>query len=101
LFNCCESVSQVVDDALKSAIGTKKKKSKRADDKFKKAIDMLRNHEKKCHSKEIVAKKMAAAEAKDKSSLTVRNRLKERLRVRQGLKRSLLRHVLILIPSRL
>ena len=62
---------------------------------------MLKDHEKKCHSKEVVVKKMAAAKAKDKSSSTVRNRLKERFRVRQDFKRSLLRRMLILIPSRL
>jgi hypothetical protein len=78
-------VSQVVDDALKSATGMQKEKSKRADEKFKKAIDVLRDHEKKCHSNEIVAKRMAAADAKDKSSLTIWNRLKEKFRVRHGL----------------
>jgi hypothetical protein len=46
----------------------------------------LSDYEKKCYSKETVSKRMAAAEAKDKSSSTVLNKLKKKLRVREGFK---------------
>ena len=84
-LNCSESVSQVVDDALKSATEAERKTSKDADESFKRAIDALSDYEKKCYSKETVSKRMAAAEANDKSSLTILNKLKEKLRVREGL----------------
>lgn len=86
ILNCFESVSQVVDDALKSATEAERKTSKDADESFKRAIDALSDYEKKCFSKETVSKRMAAAEAKDKSSSTVLNKLKEKLRVREGFK---------------
>ena len=76
---------QVVDDALGSATETRKKTSNDADAKFKKAIDALSAYEKKYHFRETVTQKMVEAEAKDKSSLTILKRLKERLRVRKYL----------------
>jgi hypothetical protein len=83
LFNCCESVSQVIDDALESATWARKKTSKEADDKFNNAIDSLTDYEKKCYSRATVAERMAEAEAKDKSSSTILNKLRHKLRVRE------------------
>ena len=85
MFNRSERVVQVVDDALQSAAETRSKKSKEADEKFKKAINALGDYEKIWHSRETVTEKMAAAEAKDKSSLTILNKMKGKLRVRKGL----------------
>jgi hypothetical protein len=82
-LNCCESVSQVVDDALKSAAVSEAqmKTSKEPDEKFKMAIDALTRYEKEYHFKMIVVEIMAEAEANDKSSMKV----KEELPVREGL----------------
>jgi hypothetical protein len=74
LFNYCESVSQVVDDALKSAAEVLVKTSKEADKKFKRAIDALRDYEKRYHFETTVAESMAAEEAKDKSSTNLKDR---------------------------
>jgi hypothetical protein len=68
LFNCCKSVSQVVDQALKLATAAGKKTSKKAGKTIKRAINALSNYEKKYHLTKAVAKRMAAAEAEDKSS---------------------------------
>lgn len=78
------SVFQVVGDALESATEpeAQKKISKEADEKFKEAINALSEYEKRYHSNETVVKRMATAEAKDKSSLTILNKLKVKLRVR-------------------
>ena len=76
---------QVVDDALGSAAAARKKTSNDADAKFKKAIDALSAYEKKYHVRETVAKTMAEAEAKDKSSSTILKRLKETFLVREDL----------------
>jgi hypothetical protein len=65
---------------LKSATQAQKKTSKEADKKFKKAVDALSDYEKRCHFKETLAESMAAAVAKYKSSLTILNKLKEKLR---------------------
>jgi hypothetical protein len=81
LFNCqFESVSQIVDDALESAAEAQNKTSRKTNKKFKKAIDALRDYEKKCHSKETVAESMAVAEARDKRSSSILIKLKEKLR---------------------
>jgi hypothetical protein len=74
LFNYCESVSQVVDDALKSAAEVLVKTSKEADKKFKRAIDALRDYEKRYHFETTMAESMAAEEAKDKSSTNLKDR---------------------------
>jgi hypothetical protein len=76
-------VLQVVDDALLSATEAQKKTSKDVDEKFKMAIEALNAYEKKYHFKEMVTKKMAEAEAKDKSSSATLNRLKENFRVKE------------------
>jgi hypothetical protein len=78
-------VLQVVDDALYSATEARKKTTKDADAKFKKATDALSAYGKKYHPKESVTNTMAEAEAKDKSSSTILKRLKETLRVRNYL----------------
>jgi hypothetical protein len=79
------SALQLIDDALTAATDAGKTTSKDADDKFKKAINALIAYEKSFHSKEIVAEKMEKAEAYDKSSSTILNRLKENFRVREYL----------------
>ena len=89
LFIRFGSVLEVVDDALGSAAA---KTPKDVDEKFKKAIEALSAYEKRCHPRETVSKKnvakktvaekMAEAGAKDKSSSTTLNRLKEKLLVR-------------------
>jgi hypothetical protein len=84
LFNCYESVFQVVGNALESATEPEAQKriSKEADEKFKEAINALSDYEKRYHSNETIVRRMATAEAKDKSSLTILNKLKGKLRVR-------------------
>lgn len=84
MFNCYESVFQVVGNALESAAEpeAQKKISKEADEKIKEAINALSDYEKSYHSNETVFKRMATAQAKDKSSLTMLNKLKGKLRVR-------------------
>ena len=74
---------QIVDNALGSAASAEKA-PKDVDEKFKKAIEALSAYEKKCHLRETVAKKMAEAGAKDKSSSTTLSRLKERFFVSEG-----------------
>ncbi|KAF8495549.1 hypothetical protein F5888DRAFT_564353 [Russula emetica] len=76
------SVFQVVGNALESATEpeAQKKISKEVDKKFKEAINALSDYEKSYHSNETVVKRMATAEAKDKSSLTILNKLKVKLR---------------------
>jgi hypothetical protein len=78
-------VLQVVDDALYSAAEARKKTTKDADAKFKKAIDALSTYEKKYHFRESVTYTMAEAEAKDKSSSTILKRLKGTMHVRKYL----------------
>jgi hypothetical protein len=82
LFNCYDSVFQVVGNALESATESQKKISKQVDEKFKEAINALSDYEKRYHSNETVVERMVTAEAKDKSSLTILNKLKGKLRVR-------------------
>ena len=79
MFNCCESVFQAVDDALESAGKTKNKKTKEADEKLKRAINALGDYGEKWHSKDIVVRRMEEAEAKDKSSSKILNKMKEKL----------------------
>jgi hypothetical protein len=98
MFNCCESVFKVVDDALKSAGETQKKKSPETDGKFKNAFDALLAYEEK-KPKKIVAEKRAAAEAKVKSSLKIVNKLKERLRGKKVTSSDHASHILILIDT--
>ncbi|KAI0276961.1 hypothetical protein BGY98DRAFT_662772 [Russula aff. rugulosa BPL654] len=76
------SVFQVVGNALESAAEpeAQKKISKEADEKIKEAINALSDYEKSYHSNETVFKRMATAQAKDKSSLTIMNKLKGKLR---------------------
>ena len=83
LVHLFESVLAVVDDALGSAAEAQKKTSnwEDVDEKVERAIQALKAYEKKYHPKEIVAKRMLEAEAKDKSSSTTLDRLKEILRV--------------------
>ncbi|KAH9955998.1 hypothetical protein BC827DRAFT_1234259 [Russula dissimulans] len=69
---------QLVDDALKSAAEVEKKVSKEVDERFEKAIESLSDYEKQYHFKETVTQTMAAAKAKDKSSLSAINTLKEK-----------------------
>jgi hypothetical protein len=69
---------------LKSATGAENR-SKEVDEKFKKAIDALSDFEKRCHSKETVAKRMAAADAHDLPSSTIsKTKEKLKLRLRKG-----------------
>lgn len=77
-----KSVFQVVGNALESATEpeAQKKISKEVDEKFKEAINALSDYEKRYHSNETVVKRMATAVAKDKSSLTILNKLKGKLR---------------------
>ena len=82
LFNCHESVCHVVDYALKSATEAQRKTSKEADERFKRAIEALAAYEKQFLSRKTVAERMTAAEAKDQSSSTILNKLKEKFRVR-------------------
>ena len=84
MFNSFESVSQVIDDALKSAAQAQKDTSIEANEKFKKAIDILEDYEMKSYFKKTVAKRIAEAEVQDKSSLMILKKLKDKLRVREG-----------------
>jgi hypothetical protein len=78
MFNCCESVFQAVDDALESAGKTKNKKTKEADEKLKRAFNALSDYGEKWYSKDIVVRRMEEAEAKDKSSSKILNKMKEK-----------------------
>jgi hypothetical protein len=78
-------VLQVVDDALYSVTEARKKTTKDADAKFKKATDALSAYERNHHLRETVTYTMAEAKAKDKSSSTFLKRMKETLRVRKYL----------------
>ena len=75
-----DSALNAVDDALGSAAEVKKKSSKEVDGKFATAIEELGCYEKLYHpgcQTNTVCEKMAAAKAKDKSTSTVLNVLKE------------------------
>lgn len=69
---------------MKSATRAQKDTSIEANEKFKRAIDKLEDYEMKSYSKKTVAKRMAEAEAQDKPSLMILNKLKDKLRVRRG-----------------
>jgi hypothetical protein len=83
LFICFERVFEVVDNALFSATEAQKKTSKVAE-KFKMAIDALRDYETKYHLNKVVTVRMEKAEEVDKSSSELLNRLKS-FRVRKKL----------------
>lgn len=92
-----------VDDALMSATEARKKTSKKADEAFKNAVNILGGYEKKYHPKpelETVAKVIEKAGEVDKSSSKILNSLMERFRVREELT-TLLHHTFMLIFSRL
>jgi hypothetical protein len=87
LINYYESACQAIDDALKSASEAGIEKSTEADKihkKFKRAIDVLRYHEKTYHPKETVARRMATGNLMGPP--TILNTLKEKLRARQVFK---------------
>ena len=81
MFNCFESVLQVVDEALYSAAEVRKT-TKDVDAKFKKATNALSAYEKKYNLGEAVTDRMAEAEAEDRSSSKILERLKGTFRVR-------------------
>jgi hypothetical protein len=96
---------ELVDDALHSAAEARTKTSKEADEKFRKAIETLSDYEMDYHSRcpasggdesNAVHQRMKVASAKDKSSSTILNRLKESLKVSEDLTPLFRR---ILIPS--
>ena len=99
MFNRFESVFQAVDDALESAAKTRNKKSQEADEKFKVAINALGDYEMKWHSKQIVVTRMEEAEAKDKSSVKILNRMKEKLRIKKVISSDHASHIPILIDT--
>jgi hypothetical protein len=72
---------KAVDDALGSAADVKKRPTKDVDEKFAKAIEVLGYYEKHHHPwhARSVSERLAAAKAKDKSTSTVLNVLKEML----------------------
>ena len=76
---------QVADEALYSAARTRKKTTNNADTKFMKAVEALSAYELKYYIRGRVAYMMAEAEAKDKSSSKILNRLIETSRVRKYL----------------
>lgn len=82
LFNCSESISRIVDDALTSATEAQKTTSKEADKKLKIAINALTDYirEHRVNFKMDVAKCMEEAKAKDKLSLKPFNKLKFHVR---------------------
>jgi len=84
---------ELVDDALHSAAEAGTKTSKEADEKFRKAIETLSDYEMDYHDgrptsdgddSNTVHRRIEVANAKDKSSSTILNRLKESLKVRRG-----------------
>jgi hypothetical protein len=96
-----------VDDALESAAEANTKKSKDVDEKFAKAIKILSEYEASCRPKnpaskagETVCERMKIAMARDKSTSTTLNKLREKILVREELSPSLHR-VLTPIPSQL
>jgi hypothetical protein len=91
---------QLVDDALKSAAEVEKKVSKEVDERFEKAIESLSDYEKQYHFKETVTQTMAAAKAKDKSSLSAINTLKEKSGMKVSVPRACASFALIPTPSR-
>ena len=84
---------ELVDDALHSAAEAGTKTSKEADEKFRMTIETLSDYEMDYHARRLtsdgddsdtVHRRMEVANAKDKSSSTILNRLKESLKVREG-----------------
>lgn len=77
MFNCSESIFQVVDDALKSSNEAPRKKSKVVDEKFREAIDALsaygiiqtsRDSKETRHSNELTDDEMRMLSAKSRDS---------------------------------
>ena len=87
MFNCFESVLQVVDEALYSTTRARKKATNDADTNFMKATEALSAYEMKYHLSETFTytTRMAEAKAWDKLSSTVLKRLNEKWRVRKYL----------------
>jgi hypothetical protein len=86
-----DSALERADDALSSATKVGTKASKEADGKLEEAIDALCRYEMDCHHKDPVSddsfektirERMAAAKAKDQSSSSTLNALKEKLRLK-------------------
>jgi hypothetical protein len=99
---------ELVDDALHSAAEAGTKTSKKADERFQKAIETLSDYEMDYRASRptsdgddsnAVHRRMEVANAKDESASTILNRLKESLKVREDLA-PLLRRILIPISSR-
>ena len=90
------SALQAVDDALRSAADIMvKKTSKEVDEKFERAIEVLSHYETECHPNKPVSpdgrsmtvlERMETAKAKDKSSSTILNVLKEKLSLKVRLR---------------
>jgi hypothetical protein len=91
---------KAVDDALGSAADVKKRPTKDVDEKFAKAIEVLGYYEKHHHPwhARSVSERLAAAKAKDKSTSTVLNVLKEMLGQKVRLAHILLYSILIAFP---
>jgi hypothetical protein len=96
---------ELVDDALHSAAEAGTKTSKEADERFRRAIETLSDYEMDYDASRAtsfgddsntVHRRMEVANAKDKSSSTILNRLKESLKVREDPAPLLCR---ILIPN--
>jgi hypothetical protein len=85
VFNRFGSVQQVVDDALYFASEARKRIMTPADVKFMIATRALSAYEEKYYIGETVTQRLAKAKAKDKSSLSVLETLKEKLRVKKYL----------------
>ena len=84
MINCYESASRVVDDALKSASEAGIQTSTEADEKFKRAIDVLSFYEKWYYSEAIVDRRMATENLMEFP--TILNTLKEKLCARKVFK---------------
>jgi hypothetical protein len=87
-----DSALESVDEALESATKVEAKTSKVVDERFEKAINALIDYETDCHCNSApsdggrransVRERMDAARAKDKSSSTTLNTLKEKSRMK-------------------
>ena len=78
MINCYKSAGQAVDDAVKSASEAGIESSTEADEKFKRAIQVLSSYEKRYYFKKTVARMMEPP--------TILNMLEEKLRARQVFK---------------
>ncbi len=82
-----DSVLALVDDALKSATKAVTKTSIEADEKFRKAVEILSDYEMECHPTvgvsnggrvETVVERMVKAMENDNSTSTILDKLKEK-----------------------